>query len=114
MDAPAGNGLSEAVPGERKIELAVIIDGYNFLFADQRDMQHLAQGELERMRQEFLGRLARLRAVENTAITVVFDGGEGSESFVRETTWHGVKVVFSDKAGTADTEILAQIGRAHV
>lgn len=93
--------------------MAVIIDGYNFLFADRRDMQQFAQGELEKMRQEFLGRLARLQAVENTSITVVFDGGQDFENFVRESTWHGVRVLFSDKSGTADTEILRQIEDGH-
>jgi predicted RNA-binding protein with PIN domain len=113
VDALARFGLSPDRQHEREDELAVIIDGYNFLFADRRDMLKLAPGELERMRREFLGRLARLAAVENTAITVVFDGGEDAEAFVRETTWHGVKVVFSDKSGSADAEILRLLEEGH-
>lgn len=91
----------------------MIIDGYNFLFADRRDMRQLEVGDLEKMRRDFLGRLARLQAIENAAITVVFDGGQDSENFVRETTWHGVKAIFSDKNATADAEILRQLEAGH-
>ena len=93
--------------------MAVIIDGYNFLFADRRDMRQFEAGDLEKMRRDFLGRLARLQAIENTAITVVFDGGADCENYVRETTWHGVKAIFSDKNGTADAEILRQLEAGH-
>jgi len=93
--------------------LAIIIDGYNFLFADRRDMLQLVEGELEKMRNDFLGRLARLGAIENADITVVFDGGEGAESFAREFTYHGVTIIFSDKADTADMEIVKLLNRSH-
>jgi len=93
--------------------VAVIIDGYNFLFADRRDMLQLPPGELEKMRSDFLGRLARLRAVENSDITVVFDGGQNADAFVRESSWHGVKVIFSDTAGNADPEILRLLQETH-
>ena len=93
--------------------MALIIDGYNFLFADRRDMSYLGDGELERMRDGFLGRLARLRAIEDADITVVFDGGGDADIFTREFTWHGIKVVFSDREGTADTEILTLLEESH-
>ena len=93
--------------------MAIIIDGYNFLFSDRRDMLHLADGELEKMREDFLGRLARLAAIENADVTVVFDGGEGAESFANEFAYHGVKVLFSDKADTADMEIVKLLNRSH-
>lgn len=87
--------------------MAIIIDGYNFLFADRREMSKLPTGELERMRNDFLGRLARLRAIEDATMTVVFDGaGNPGEAFTREFNHHGVKVIFSDRQGNADAEIL--------
>ena len=94
--------------------MAVIIDGYNFLFADRRDMFKLPPGELEKMRRDFLTRLARIQAIENTSITVVFDGGQpDAEDLARESTFHGVKVVFSSKPGSADAEILQLLQESH-
>ena len=92
--------------------MAVIIDGYNFLFADRRDMLHLAEGELEKMRTDFLGRLARLGAIENTDITVVFDGAEAAETFARESDYHGVTVIFSDKNDSADAVIVKRLNQS--
>ena len=89
--------------------MSVIIDGYNFLFADRRDMFRLPPGELQKMREDFLGRLARMRAIENSKITVVFDGGQDADLFVREQVWHGVTVLFSDSEGDADAEIVRAV-----
>ena len=93
--------------------MAIIIDGYNFLFSDRREQLGLAEGELEKMREDFLGRLARLGAIENAAITVVFDGGEGAEFHAGEFTYHGVTVLFSYKVDTADMEIVTLLNRSH-
>lgn len=85
--------------------MAIIVDGYNVIFAIVHHPVNYASGECERLRTELLDRLERYRTYLDDGITVVFDGGPGGAHLARLQHHGGLTVIFSDPESDADAEI---------
>ena len=85
--------------------MALIVDGYNVIFAMVRHPLRYDSGECERLRTELLERLERYRTLTREEITVVFDGGPGGAHLARLQHFGGLTVIFSDPDSDADAEI---------
>jgi len=85
--------------------VALVVDGYNVIFAIRREPIRYESGECERLRTELLGRLEHYRTVSDEEITVVFDGGPGGAHLARLQHHGGLTVIFSDPDSDADAEI---------
>jgi len=85
--------------------LALIVDGYNVIFAMVRHPLRYDSGECERLRTGLLERLERYRTLTGEEITVVFDGGPGGAHLARLQHFGGLTVIFSDPESDADAEI---------
>ncbi|HUU43613.1 MAG TPA: NYN domain-containing protein [Planctomycetota bacterium] len=85
--------------------VALIVDGYNVIFAEAGHVMDLASGTCERLRTALLERLEFYRTQTGEEITVVFDGGAGGAHLARLQHHGGLTVIFSDPSEDADTEI---------
>ena len=85
--------------------MALLIDGYNVIFAMVRHPLKYDSGECERLRTDLLERLERYRTRTGEEITVVFDGGPGGAHLARLQHFGGLTVIFSDPKSDADEEI---------
>lgn len=99
------SGFSQVRGGAGDKVLALIVDGYNVIFAIVRRPLDYDSGECERLRTDLMERLERYRTLTGEEITVVFDGGPGGAHLARFQHFGGLAVIFSDPASDADTEI---------
>jgi len=84
----------------------LIIDGYNLLYRVETK-----KTKLEDKREELIGLLAEFSAVNDTNITLVFDG-RNQESLHRGYEKRGdMKIMFSAKGETADDVIMDMISK---
>jgi predicted RNA-binding protein with PIN domain len=89
-----------------------IVDGYNFIFRDERLARMVDRRELSAARDALVERLAAYVRASDRQVTVVFDGGQAEEHFPQRQVRSGVRMLFADPSDTADTRILDAI-KAH-
>lgn len=82
----------------------LLIDGYNIIFAWD-ELKKLANENLNDARILLINRVANYRAMKNTNVILVFDAYrvKGNEREIEDV--HGVKVVYTKEAETADSYI---------
>jgi predicted RNA-binding protein with PIN domain len=90
--------------------LHIIIDGYNLIHASRGTDDDWTQLSLEKARNALVGFLLSKRKERRERITVVFDGSSGM--YPRESSPHGVEVLFSEAGVTADTVICHMVESA--
>ena len=91
----------------------IIIDGYNLMHAWGLARQRYGPGDLERLRERFLGQLAgRLTEEERRRTTIVFDAGDKAPTDVaNQQQHHDMQVVYALREPDADTRIEILIAR---
>ena len=92
--------------------MALIIDGYNVIFAMLHRLPRFDSEECERLRTDLLRRLEHYRVIMDEAITVVFDGGPGGAHLARLQHFGGLTVIFSDPKSDADREIKSLVSKS--
>lgn len=75
----------------------IIIDGYNVL--------GILHGNMEKVREEFVGLLIRYRAVRGHEITLVFDGYRNGPGREQSSVRGGVRIIYTALAEKADDAI---------
>lgn len=88
--------------------MAILIDGYNLLFALGRLTPRSGRGALEGARRWLLQQL-RLRERPGTDVTVVFDGGSGACGRKTPEDPGDIRVVFSQ--GTSADDVIEELIR---
>ncbi len=82
----------------------LLVDGYNIIFAWET-LSQAAQENLEMARSLLIGRLCNYRAMRDYRIIVVFDAYRVPGSFREVEEIHGISVVYTKEAETADAYI---------
>ncbi|MBV9282603.1 MAG: NYN domain-containing protein [Chloroflexi bacterium] len=85
----------------------IIVDGYNVIRADAR-LQALERTSLERAREVLVQTLASSPRLANDALTVVFDGKDGSRRHVHSHRLGRVELLYSGQGQSADEVIVQQ------
>jgi predicted RNA-binding protein with PIN domain len=110
--------------------MKILIDGYNLIMSS--DFIQRGSEDIEKIRDELIGKLISYKAVKGYEIHVVFDGWRGGRPVEHRENLRGITVTFSKIGETADDVIkrilsqkgnewlvvssdneLAQFGKAH-
>jgi len=92
--------------------MAVVVDGYNLVFAVADFAERQFSQAVEEARREVLARLASLHRHSGERVTVVFDRRRPTGEAWHSERVGGVRVVFSRPPRTADDEIRALVSRS--
>jgi predicted RNA-binding protein with PIN domain len=83
--------------------MAILIDGYNFLYATGILGANVGPGTLARARSALIGFLAAsLTEAERPSTTVVFDANNSPPGLPREQYQHGIRVLYAVRHRSAD------------
>ncbi len=110
--APANRPATEEIsikPPKRK---AIIVDGYNIIFAWE-DLAALAKEDLEAARRQLCSALSNYAGFRKCYLVLVFDGYKVKGNLGEKTQFHNIQVVYTKEGETADAYIeslIAQIG----
>ena len=110
--APANRPATEEIsikPPKRK---AIIVDGYNIIFAWE-DLAALAKEDLEAARRQLCSALSNYAGFRKCYLVLVFDGYKVKGNPGEKTQFHNIQVVYTREGETADAYIeslIAQIG----
>jgi predicted RNA-binding protein with PIN domain len=88
----------------------LVVDGYNLVYA-LPELAQMLGSDLERTRDQLVGRLSEFGALRNADVTVVFDGRGVQFVPHQPTRVGGVEVVFSRPPHNADQTIIAMLRR---
>lgn len=95
------------------MELRLLIDGYNLLFATGAAQPRGSGAELARARERMLGQLAQLLDAQQRGTTqIVFDAGSGRRTGENTYAYQGMVVSFASDFTEAD-DLLEQLIRQH-
>ena len=111
--APANRPATEAVQIRTPKRKAIIVDGYNIIFAWE-DLAALAKNDLEAARRQLCDRLSNYAGFKKCYLVVVFDGWKVKGNMGEKTQHHNIQVVFTREGETGDAYIealVSQIGR---
>ncbi len=87
-----------------KMDEYLLIDGYNIIFASS-ELSRLANESLEDARDKLIARVVNYQAVRKTNVILVFDAYKVPGNFREVETVHGISVVYTKEAETADAYI---------
>ncbi len=87
-----------------KTESYLLIDGYNILFAWD-ELKRLADDSIEDARNVLINRVANFQAIKRTNIILVFDAYRVKGNHREVENIHGITVVYTKEAETADAYI---------
>lgn len=102
-----------------KTESFLLIDGYNIIFAWE-DYKKIANENLETARELLIERVCNYQAMKNTNVILVFDAYKVKSRHEEVEKIHGISVVYTKEAETADayiektTKKLCKKGRVRV
>ncbi len=82
----------------------LLIDGYNIIFA-WNELKKLAEDSLEDARDRLIQRIVNFRAIRETNVILVFDAYKVKGNQREVESVHGVSVVYTKEAETADCYI---------
>jgi len=82
----------------------LLIDGYNIIFAHD-ELRKIAEDSLEDARNVLLHRLSNYRAIKQNNIILVFDAYKVKGGQREIETLHGITIVYTKEAETADSYI---------
>jgi uncharacterized protein len=95
------------------MELRLLIDGYNLLFATGAAQPRGKPVDLTRARERLLGQLAKvLDAQQRSATHIVFDAGSGRKTAENTQVYQGMLISFASDYAEAD-DLLEQLIRQH-
>ena len=98
---------------QRKLPDFVIVDGYNFIFAD-KELKALAADRLDLARARLMDMLSNFSGFTKARTTLVFDGFRTPGNPGSKTQYHNINVAFTKDGETADAyieRIVNDIGR---
>lgn len=92
--------------GKAKIfdETYLLIDGYNIIFAWD-ELKEIAKDSLDSARSLLINKICNYRAMRNENVILVFDAYKVPGSYRETENLHGVSVVYTKEAETADSYI---------
>ncbi len=111
--APEKSSASEEITIRPPRDKALIVDGYNIIFAWE-DLAKIAQADLEAARRGLLDRLSSYAGFRKCRVVVVFDGYKAKGNPGEKGHFHNIQVVYTKENETADAYIEAlvdQIGK---
>ncbi len=85
-------------------ETYLLIDGYNMIFA-WKDLKEIAQESLDTARALFINKVCNYRAMRDENVIIVFDAYKVPGNIREIETHHGVSVIYTKEAETADSYI---------
>jgi len=98
---------------QRRLPDFVIVDGYNFIFAD-KELKALAADRLDLARGQLMDMLSNFAGFTKARTTLVFDGFRTPGNPGSKTQYHNINVAFTKDGETADAyieRIVNDIGR---
>ena len=108
--APANRPATEAVQIRTPKRKAIIVDGYNIIFAWE-DLAALAKNDLEAARRQLCDRLSNYAGFKKCYLVVVFDGWKVKGNMGEKTQHHNIQVVFTREGETGDAYIEALVAK---
>jgi len=110
--APANRPATEEVTIRTPKRKAIIVDGYNIIFAWE-DLAALAKDDLEAARRKLCDMLSNYAGFRKCYLVVVFDGWKVKGNMGEKTQHHNIQVVYTREGETGDAYIesfVAKIG----
>ena len=110
--APSKKPATEQISVRQPRKSALIVDGYNIIFAWE-DLAQTAKNDLEAARRQLLDRLSSYAGFKKCYLVVVFDGWKVKGNPGEKTRFNRIEVVYTKENETADAYIEAladQIG----
>lgn len=110
--APQKRPATEEISIRPPRKSALIVDGYNIIFAWE-DLAEAAKSDLEAARRQLLDRLSSYAGFKKCYLVVVFDGWKVKGNPGEKTQFNNISVVYTKENETADAYIeslAAQIG----
>ena len=110
--APANRPASEEVSIRTPKRKAIIVDGYNIIFAWE-DLAALAKEDLEAARKKLCDLLSNYACFRKCYLVLVFDGWKVKGNPGEKTQYHNIQVVYTREGETGDAYIeslVAKIG----
>ena len=111
--APASRSAKEEVTIRSPKATALIVDGYNIIFAWE-DLAKMAKEDLDAARRHLCDALSSYAGFRKCRLVVVFDGYKAKGNLGEKTHYHNIQVVYTKEGQTADAYIEAladEIGR---
>ena len=110
--APANRPATEEITLRTPKQRALIVDGYNIIFAWE-DLAALAKEDLEAARRQLCDILSNYAGYKKCHLVLVFDGWKVKGNPGEKQQYHNIKVVYTKEGETGDAYIeglVAQIG----
>ena len=110
--APANRPATEEVTIRAPKRKAIIVDGYNIIFAWE-DLAALAKDDLEAARRQLCDRLSNYAGFKKCYLVLVFDGYKAKGNPGEKSQYHNIQVVYTREGETGDAYIeslVAKIG----
>ena len=110
--APVNRPATEEVTIRTPKRKAIIVDGYNIIFAWE-DLAALAKDDLENARRKLCDMLSNYAGFKKCYLVLVFDGWKVKGNLGEKTQYHNIQVVYTREGETGDTYIeglVAKIG----
>ncbi len=111
--APDNRPATEEVTIRPPRDTAIIVDGYNVIFAWE-ELAELAQNDLDAARRRLCDILSSFAGFKKCYLVLVFDGYKAKGNPGEKETFHNIQVVYTKENQTADAYIeslVDQIGR---
>ena len=108
--APANRPATETITIRPPKQQALIIDGYNIIFAWD-DLNALAREDLEAARRTLTSRLANYAGFRKCYLVLVFDGYRVKGNPGEKDKFHNIQVVFTKEGETGDAYIESLVAR---
>ena len=111
--APENRPATEHLDIRPPRQKALIVDGYNIIFAWE-DLAETAKSDLEAARRQLCDMLSSYAGFRKTYLVVVFDGYKVKGNPGEKTSFHNIQVVYTKENETADAymeALVAQIGK---
>ncbi len=111
--APENRPATEEITIRPPRDTAIIVDGYNVIFAWD-ELAKLAAEDLDAARRRLCDRLSSFAGFKKCHLVLVFDGYKRKENPGKKEAFHNIQVVYTKENQTADAYIEAladQIGR---
>ena len=110
--SPANRPATEEVTIRTPKQQALIVDGYNIIFAWD-DLNALAKEDLEAARRTLCDRLSNYAGFKKCYLVLVFDGWKVKGNPGEKEKWNNIQLVYTKEGETGDAYIerlVAQIG----
>ena len=108
--APENRPATEEVSIRPPRESALIVDGYNIIFAWEK-LAALAQGDLDAARRRLCDILSSYAGYKKCHLVLVFDGYKVKGNLGEKENFHNIQVVYTKENQTADAYIEALVDR---